>query len=241
VEQIIATGKGDAAKSNCKVCSMLKPIEIKGLYYAEAHVFEDVDAEFCEGEKIVIIETPGSGNSQLLKLLLGIEKPHMGKVFLFGKDAGILDSSEINILRRGIGVVFENTALISNLKVIENVMLPLQYHTNISPDTIMKRAAMILESVGYTGDMWELPGPLPFYTKKIIAFARGIALDPDIMIYDRLLEGLDSYQGLEMLRMANGFHKAKKNRLTIMIVNDARDVQSITPDRTLRIVNRRFI
>lgn len=241
MEQIIATGKGDAASRNCKVCSMSKPIEIKGLYYAEAHVFEDVDAEFCEGEKIAIIETPGSSNSQLLKLLLGIEKPQMGVVYLFGNDVGILDSSEIDILRKGIGVVFENASLISNLKVIENVMLPLQYHTNLTPDAIMKRAILLLGSVGYKGDIWELPGPLPFYTKKIIALARGIALDPDIMIYDRLMEGLDAYQSLDMLRMVNGFHKAKKNRLSIMIVNDARDVRSIMPDRTLRIVNRRFI
>ena len=223
---------------------MPKLIEIKGLYYAEASgniIFEDVDAEFCGGEKIAVIETHGSGNAQLLKLLLGIEKPQMGGIYLFGNDVGTLDSSEIDILRRGIGVVFENASLISNLKVIENVMLPLQYHSNLTPDAIMKRAVLLLESVRYKGGMWELPGPLSFYTKKIIAFARAIALDPDIMIYDRLLEGLDSYQSLEILRMIHGFHKAKKNRLSIMIVNDARDVRSIMPDRILRIVNRRFI
>lgn len=226
------------------VCIMPKLIEIKGLHYAEASgnkIFEDVDAEFCGGEKIAVIETHGSGNAQLLKLLLGIEKPQMGGVYLFGNDVGILDSSEIDILRKGIGVVFENASLISNLKVIENVMLPLQYHTNLTPDAIMKRAVLLLGSVGYKGDMWELPGPLPFYTKKTIALARAIALDPNIMIYDRLMEGLDSYQRLGMLRVVNGFHKAKKDRLSIMIANDTRDVRDIMPDRVLRIENKRII
>jgi len=221
-----------------------KLIEIKNLYYAAGNgiaIFEDVDAEFCGGEKIAIIGALGSGKAQLLKLLIGLEKPQMGRVYLFGNDIGILERSEIDILRQEIGIVFEDASLISNLKVIENVMLPLQYHTNLTPNAVMERAVFLLGSVGYKGDMWELPGPLPSYTKKSIALARAMALDPVIMIYDRLMEGLDAHQGLQLLNFVDEFHKAKKDRVSIMIANDERDVRDIMPDRVLRIENRRII
>ena len=223
---------------------MDKLIEIRGLYYATdsgAAIFEDVDAEFYEGERVAIIGPLGSGKATLLRLLLGLEKSQRGRVYLFGKDVGTLERQEIDMLRQGIGVVFENASLISNLKVVENVILPLQYHTNLTPDTVMERAVFLLGSVGYKGDMWELPGPLPSYTKKAIALARAMALDPVIMIYDRLMEGLDAHQGLRLLNFVDEFHKAKKDRVSIMIANDERDVLDIMPDRILRIENRRIV
>jgi len=111
----------------------------------------------------------------------------------------------------------------------------------LTPDAIMEKAVFLLGSVGYKGDMWELPGPLPSYTKKTIEFARAMALDPGIMIYDRLMEGLDERQSLELVRFVDGFHKAKKDRLSIMIANDKRGVRDIMTDRVLRIENRRII
>ncbi len=223
---------------------MSKLIEIKGLYYATgsgAAIFEDVDAEFYQGERVAIVGPLGSGKATLLRLLLGLEKPQQGRISLLGKDIGTLERQEIDMLRQDIGVVFENSALISNLKVIENVMLPIQYHTDLAADAIMERALSLLYSVGYRGDMWELPGPLPSYTKKSIAIARAMALDPVIMIYDRLMEGLDVYQGLEILRFVDGFHKDRKDRLSVMIANDERDVRDIMPDSVLRIENRRIV
>jgi len=222
-----------------------KLIEIKGLYYyaagSGAAIFEDVDAEFYQGERVAIVGPLGSGKATLLRLLLGLEKPQQGRISLLGKDIGTLERQEIDMLRQDIGVVFENSALISNLKVIENVMLPIQYHTDLAADAIMERALSLLYSVGYRGDMWELPGPLPSYTKKSIAIARAMALDPVIMIYDRLMEGLDVYQGLEILRFVDGFHKDRKDRLSVMIANDERDVRDIMPDSVLRIENRRIV
>lgn len=223
---------------------MPKLIEIKGLCYAAgsgAAIFEDVDAEFYEGERVAIIGPLGSGKATLLRLLLGLEKPQQGRISLFGKDIGTFERSEIDMLRQDIGVVFENAALISNLKVIENVMLPIQYHTSLPADAIMERTVSLLHSVGYRGDMWELPGPLPSYTKKSIALARAMALDPVIMIYDRLMEGLDASQSLQLLKFVEEFHRNKKNRLSIMIANDERDVKdTMMPDRILKIENRRI-
>ena len=222
---------------------MSKLIEMKNLYYTAENgvtIFENVDAEFYEGEKVGIIGPLGSGKTTLTRLLLGLEKPQRGMVYLFAKDIESLNRSELYSLRKGIGVVFENVPLISNLKVVENVMLPLQYHTDLSFDTIMERALFLLNHVGYRGDIWTLPGPLPAYTKKTIALARAMALDPVVMIYDRLLEGLDNHQSLQLLGFVDEFHKQKNGRLNIMIANDERDVKDIKLDRIVKIENRRI-
>lgn len=223
---------------------MSKLVEIKNLYYTAENgvtIFENVDAEFCEGEKVGIIGPLGSGKTTLTRLLLGLEKPQMGGVCLFAKDIESLSRSELYSLRKGIGVVFENVSLISNLKVLENIMLPLQYHTDLSFDAIRERALFLLKHVGYRGDIWTLPGPLPAYTKKTIALARAMTLDPMVMIYDRLLEGLDSYQSLQLLGFVDEFHKQKNGRLSIVIANDERDIKDIKLDRVVKIEGRRIV
>lgn len=222
---------------------MSKLIEARGLYYqtdSGALVFEGLDAEFYAGEKAAIIGPLGSGKATLLRLLMGLDRPQKGRVYLFGKEIDALKRFELDTLRQGIGIVFENASLISNLKVVENVMLPLQYHTDLTLDAVMERAVSLLESVGYRGDVWALPGPLPSYTKKTIALARAMVLDPAIMIYDRLMEGLDMHQSLQLLKFADAFHKAKKDRLSIIIANDEGDIKDTMPDRILHIENRRL-
>src|SRR4030067_890353 len=139
-------------------------------------------------------------------------------------------------------IVFEDVSVISNLKVVENVMLPLQYHTDFSESDMMERAVRLLNYVGYRGDIWSLPGSLPFYTKKAIAMTRAMALDPLIVLYYRLTEGLDSYQSLQLLRFVDEFHKKEdKNRLSVIIVNDEGDIRDMKLDRVFRIENRKII
>ncbi|MBI5327202.1 MAG: ATP-binding cassette domain-containing protein [Deltaproteobacteria bacterium] len=223
---------------------MSKLIEIKNLCYTAENgiaIFENVDAAFYEGEKVGIIGALGSGKATLTRLLLGLEKPQMGRVYLFDKDIESLKRPELDRMRQEIGVVFENAAVISNLKVIENVMLPLQYHANLASDSIMERAFFLLSRMGYEGDIWTLPGPLPSRTKKIIVLARAMALDPVIMIYDRLLQGFDSYQSLQLLGFIDEFHKSRNDRLSIMLANDERDLKDVRLDRILRIENRRIV
>lgn len=223
---------------------MAKLIEIRGLHSIGDEgivLFEEADAEFCSGESIAIIGPHDQGKTRLMRLFLGLDKPQRGKVYLFGKDTGMLERSELDSLRQEIGVVFEDAALISNLKVIENVMLPLQYHTDMASDNIIEKGIFLLNYVGYKGDIWDLPGPLPFYTKKMIALARAMALNPAIMIYDRLLKGLDVYQGSQILRLVNEFHKERDDRLSIVITNDEGDIKDIALDRILRIEDRRIL
>lgn len=221
-----------------------KLIEISGLYYIAGNgitIFEEVDARFCSGERVAITGPHGIGKTTLIRLFLRLDKPQKGKICLFGEDIGMLERPELDRLRQRIGVVLEDSGIVSNLKVIENVILPLQYHTEMTSDNIMERAVFLLDYVGYSGDIWALPGPLPSYTKKTIALARAISLDPAIMIYDMLLEGLDAVQSSEMLGLVDKFHKEKKDRLSIMTINDERDIKEITLDRILRIENRRIL
>ncbi|MFQ5587020.1 MAG: hypothetical protein ACE5GF_09425, partial [Thermodesulfobacteriota bacterium] len=124
---------------------------------------------------------------------------------------------------------------VSNLKIIENVALPILFHTTLSNNDGLKRALELLRRVGFTGDVWSLPGPLPFYKKKVVAFARAMALDPDIVICNRFLVGLDKQQRGHMLGLLDEFQKAKEGRLTILTTSEERDFAVLPLSRKYRI------
>ena len=221
-----------------------KLIEIDGLCYSGSNgfaIFEGVDAGFHTGERVAIIGPHGSGKTTLMRLFLGLDMPQKGRVYLFGEDTGRIKRSGLDILKKRIGSVFEDSGIISNLKVIENVMLPLQYHTNMTNETILERGISLLNQVGFNGNIWDLPGHLPAFTKKTIALARAMALDPMIMLYDMVLEGLDFRQTHEVLGFIDKFHKEKDDRLSIMTFNNERDLKEIPLDRVLRIEDKRIL
>ncbi len=221
-----------------------KLIEIDGLYYTAGNgfeIFEGVDEGFKGGERVAIIGPHRSGKTTLMRLLLGLDMPKKGRICIFGEDTGVLERSGLDRLRQRIGSVFEDSGLISNLKVIENVILPLQYHTDMPDEAALERGFLLLNRVGFKGDVWGLPDPLPPFSKKSIALARAMALDPMIMIYDMVLEGLDYRQTQEILGFIDKFHEENDGRLSIMTFNNERDLKEIPLDRILRIEDKRFV
>jgi phospholipid/cholesterol/gamma-HCH transport system ATP-binding protein len=213
-------------------------IEIKGLFYETEggiSLFEDVNLEFWGGEKVAFIGPLSSGKIELLRILSGIARPKKGDVCLFGQAIGEISRRELDKLRERIGFIFLNPTLISNLKVIENVALPILYHTSDSNDEVIKKARLLLEDVNYMGDVWSLPGILPFFARKIVAFARAMSLNPDIVMCDRYLVGLDSEQRQHMLDLLNGFHQKKDGRLTLITSDDEKEIKSLELDRVFKI------
>ncbi len=223
----------------------MRPIvEIKGLCYRTGEgvvLFEDVDLLLCEGEKVAIIGPHGSGKSTMLRIITGAERPERGDVELFDEEVALLNRREIYKLRRRIGVVFMDAALISNLKVIENVALPILYHTGLPRDRAMKRALSLLGDVGYADDVWLRPGVLPYHTKRMVALARALALDPDMLIFDRFLVGLDASQRVEMAALLDTAHYGKQGRLTIVTTNYEENIRDLSLDKVFKIEGRRLV
>lgn len=198
-------------------------------------IFDGVNLGLSEGERVLVTAPMASGKGLFIKLLAGIERPCSGSVTVFGTDMSGLSLQALNKLRMAMGFIVHDNILISNLKVIENVALPLLYHAGLSYSEALRRAAALLTSVGYKGSPWELPGPLPLYLKKTVAVARALALEPRIIVCENLSEGLMPSENDFLSGLLVEYHKAKEGRLAIFTAANNADAERIKPTRTLRI------
>ncbi len=217
----------------------LEDIRLKGP--DGASIFEGARLRLHSGERVVIFGPVGAGKSAFLKMVTGLTRPSSGRVVVFGKDMGRLNQEEMNRVRRRLGVVFRENILISNLKVIENVSLPLLYHLGMSWDDAMMMAKSLLTYAGYRDDVWAMPGGLPMYKKRMVAIARAMALEPDIFICENLSEGLTEGEVDGLLRLLLKFHSMEKNRLLVVTTGSKADINLIKPMRVIRIEDGRFV
>ncbi|MBI1911321.1 MAG: ATP-binding cassette domain-containing protein [Deltaproteobacteria bacterium] len=222
---------------------MAQFVEIKELTsYSEdgRAVFENAGLILKGGERVLITAPVASGKSLLLKLLSGIEKPEKGQVLIFGEDTSAIDNEALNRLRSRLGFVFQDNVLISNLKVLENIALPLLYHSNMPYDEVMERALELLDKTGFRGDPWVQPGSLALYSKKEVAVARAMALEPDIIVCESLCEGLTEAEKGQISDLLIKYQENSNRLLVFTAVNDA-DAGLLRPDRVIRIEGNRFL
>ncbi|MCK5180120.1 MAG: ABC transporter ATP-binding protein, partial [Candidatus Omnitrophica bacterium] len=154
-------------------------------------VLEDIDLDIYQGETFVIMGGSGSGKSTLLRIMTGGIKPNAGQVYFNGKEISTLNDEEKESIKRRFGMSFQSAALLDSLTVEENVSLPLQEHTNLTPNVISIIAKMKLNLVGLQGFENYMPSMLSGGMRKRAGLARAIAMDPQIVFYDEPTAGLD--------------------------------------------------
>lgn len=203
-------------------------------------IFEGASLALFGGEKVLVTAPVSAGKSLLLKLIAGLVRPESGEVRVFGEDITRAGEERLRSIRRRMGFVFQDTTLISNLKVIENVALPMQYHTDVSYAASMERARALLEEAGYSGDLWALPGPLSLFAKKEVAAARALSLDPDIILCENVTEGLTEFEKERVASFILGYH-ASGGKLLILTSNTGDEARFFSPGRTVRIEERRLV
>jgi phospholipid/cholesterol/gamma-HCH transport system ATP-binding protein len=161
------------------------------LRYGDREVLHGLTFEVRHGETVVVIGGSGSGKSTLLRTLVGLEKPSSGEVRIKGVDITKANAREMDAIRKKIGLAFQGGALIGSLSVGENIALPLVEHTNLEPTTIEVMVRIKLEQVGLSGFEKYSPAQLSGGMKKRAAFARAMAMDPEILFFDEPSAGLD--------------------------------------------------
>lgn len=203
-------------------------------------VFEEARLRLSAGERVLITAPVASGKSVLMRLLAGLDRPQKGVVFLFGQDTSSLDENAINLLRRRMGFVFQDCILISNLKVVENVALPLLYHSGLKKEEALEKASGLLDLVGFRGDIWGLPGGLPVYARKEAAVARALALEPDIVVCENIWEFLKDEEKAHLSGLLLSYHLKKEGRLIVFTATNEADVRFMKPHRTITIEDNGF-
>ena len=159
----------------------------------EEPILEDVSFDAREGETIVVVGESGTGKSTILKLLLRLLIPDRGKVTIDGEDITHLTFDDALKVRQKMGMVFQGAALFDSMTVYENVAYPLREHTTLTEDEIEARVREKLQFVDLEADrvMEQMPSELSGGMKKRVGIARGLANNPEIMLYDEPTSGLD--------------------------------------------------
>jgi phospholipid/cholesterol/gamma-HCH transport system ATP-binding protein len=159
--------------------------------YGDREVLHGLTFDLRRGETLVVIGGSGSGKSTLLRTLVGLEKPSSGQVHIKGVDIARASATEMDAIRKRIGLAFQGGALIGSLSVGGNIALPLLEHTALERSTIEVMVRIKLEQVGLSGFEHYSPAQLSGGMRKRAAFARAMALDPEILFFDEPSAGLD--------------------------------------------------
>ena len=184
---------------------------------------EGIDWRVNAGDYWVVGGLPGSGKSDLLATAAGLQRPLAGTHLLFGTDLTQLNESELLSERLRIGLVFENGGrLLSTLTLAENVALPLQYHRDYSDDEIQRRVETILALTELTEYADLLPNRTTRTWRQRAALARALALQPEILLVDNPLGGLDprhiSWWIDFLARLAGGHELMNGKPVTLVVV-----------------------
>ncbi len=159
--------------------------------YEDREVLHGLTFDVRRGETLVVIGGSGSGKSTMLRTLVGLEKPSSGQVRIHGIDISTAGPREMDAIRKRIGLAFQGGALIGSLSVGGNIALPLLEHTALERSTIEVMVRIKLEQVGLSGFENYSPSQLSGGMRKRAAFARAMALDPEILFFDEPSAGLD--------------------------------------------------
>jgi phospholipid/cholesterol/gamma-HCH transport system ATP-binding protein len=159
--------------------------------YGEREVLHGISFDVRKGETLVILGGSGSGKSTLLRTLIGLEKPSAGEVWIKGVNIATAPESELDEIRKKMGVSFQGGALFGSMTVGENVALPLREHTRLEDSTIEIMVRIKLEQVGLSSFEDYMPAELSGGMMKRAAVARALAMDPEMLLFDEPSAGLD--------------------------------------------------
>lgn len=168
-------------------------IEIKGLSFARGDrvIFNNINLEIPRGKVTAIMGPSGSGKTTLLRLIGGQQRPDSGEVWVNGENVVTMGRPALFAMRRNIGMLFQSSALFTDLTVFENVAFPLRAHTELSDEILRDLVLMKLNAVGLRGARDLMPAELSGGMARRVALARAIALDPKLLMYDEPFTGQD--------------------------------------------------
>ena len=189
-------------------------------------VFSGLDVEIARGAITAILGPSGTGKTTLLRLITGQIRADRGQVIVDGQDVARLDRRGIYALRRRMGMLFQNGALLTDLDVFENVAFPLREHTRLPERLIRTIVLTKLHAVGLRGAADLLPQQLSGGMARRVALARAIVMDPDILIYDEPFAGLDPISMGVVLRLIRSLNDAL-GITSIVVTHDVREISQI--------------
>jgi len=193
-------------------------IRVQGLTagYEDRPILEHISFDVKRGEVFVIVGSSGCGKTTLLRHMIGLVTPMSGNVFIDGEDIiGADEDRRLRVLRK-VGVMYQRGALFGAMTLLENVRLPMEVFTDLSPRAMDIIALMKLKLVGLDGFWDYMPSEISGGMQKRAAIARAMSLDPRILFLDELSAGLDPVTAAELDELV--LNLADSLKVTFVIV-----------------------
>jgi phospholipid/cholesterol/gamma-HCH transport system ATP-binding protein len=169
-------------------------------------IFDALDMDIPRGKVTAIMGPSGTGKTTLLKHITGQMRADAGEILVDGKNVPDMSREALYKMREGIGYLFQNSALLTDFDVFENVAFPLRQHTKL-PEVLIRNLVLLkLQAVGLRGAARLLPNELSGGMARRVALARAIVFDPMLILYDEPFVGLDPValnQVLKLIRTLN--------------------------------------
>jgi phospholipid/cholesterol/gamma-HCH transport system ATP-binding protein len=201
--------------------------------FGATKVLKGITLHLRRKETAVIIGGSGAGKTTLLRLLIGLEQPTTGHIWVAGEDMAYLDEVEMNKMRRKFGMVFQYAALLDSLNVLDNVAFPLREHRKeLGAKGIKDKVVSMLNLLGLENKEDRMPSELSGGQRKRVGLARALMLEPEILIYDEPTSGLDPLTS----RMVDDLIEDTRERFGITSVVISHDMAS-----TFRIAHQAFL
>ncbi len=159
--------------------------------YGDNVVMRDLNFDIQRGDIFIIMGGSGCGKSTLMRHLLGLEEPALGEIFYGDENFTRANLDGRNTLLRSIGVMYQGGALFTSMTLAQNVALPLEQYTRLSPSHIRRNVSFKLALVGLAGFEEFYPSQISGGMNKRAAIARAMALDPEFLFLDEPSAGLD--------------------------------------------------
>ncbi|CAM29950.1 TPA: amino acid ABC transporter ATP-binding protein [Streptococcus pyogenes] len=206
-------------------------ISIKDLhkYYGHNEVLKGIDLDIMPGEVVVIIGPSGSGKSTLLRTMNLLEVPTKGQIRFEGID--ITDKkNDIFSMREKMGMVFQQFNLFPNMTILENITLSPIKTKRMAKAEADKTALSLLDKVGLSEKAKAYPASLSGGQQQRIAIARGLAMDPDVLLFDEPTSALDPEMVGEVLAVMQDL---AKSGMTMVIVTHEMGFAKEVADRVI--------
>ena len=209
-------------------------VDARDVHYSigDRKIFEGLNLSARRGRITAVMGPSGTGKTTLLRLITAAAYPDSGRITVWGRDVGSLRSREVFAMRRRLGMLFQNGALLTDIDVFENVAFPLREHTKLTERLIRDIVLTKLHAVGLRGAASLMPAELSGGMARRVALARAIVMDPELLIYDEPFVGLDPIALGVILRLIQKMNEAL-GLTSIVVSHDVHELATIAHDSYL--------
>lgn len=203
-------------------------IELKNIHktFDDREILKGISTVFEKGKTNLIIGQSGSGKTVLMKCIVGLFEPTGGEVLYDGRNFFGMSKKERTLLRREMGMIFQNAALFDSMTVLDNVRFPLDMFSTLSWRDRQRKANECLERVNLKGAESKLPGEISGGMQKRVAIARAISMNPKYLFCDEPNSGLDPKTSLVIDELIHGITQ-DYGMTTIINTHDMNSVMGI--------------